>query len=276
VAVDKHARARMFKMLAAYKMNKLSHIKRDDVTDLLVSGFEQAQVGGLFTRPVHGYPFAQPGTYAGYRFAYSVSPPPSSAFFRYGWDAPKEATPEPEFEVNLAEALIGWKAWSVDKKGLWSVQQAGHRWPPDEAFTATCAERGPSVFDPAGELSGPGCTQPVNESHTCGVYAGSREEAEKYSGQDEENVIGEVYGWGRYVRGDFGWRAEHAYPRCFHLKSGQGNLIEWLRAYHVPIYVEQKSELLIYDPEEDGYHGDRNEEEGGDRGAAEEPAATED
>lgn len=69
-----------------------------------------------------------------------------------------------------------------------------------------------------------------------------------------DNILGEVFGWGRYVRGGIGWRSQFAYPKSFYLKSSQVNLIDHLRPYHVPIYVEQP--VLIYNPEEDGYeHG---------------------
>ena len=49
-------------------------------------------------------------------------------------------------------------------------------------------------------------------------------------------------------------------------------LIEPLKKYHVPIYIEQPA--LIYNPEEDGYEY-RKDEANGNFGAAEEPSAGE-
>jgi hypothetical protein len=84
--------------------------------------------------------------------------------------------------------------------------------------------------------------------------------------EDDNHVLGEVYGWGRYIRGDIGWRAQYAYPKCFYLKANQMNHVDFLRTFHVPIYIEQP--IKIYNPEEDGYEH-RNDEAHGYFGAGE-------
>jgi hypothetical protein len=110
----------------------------------------------------------------------------------------------------------------------------------------------------------------MEKKNAVGIYAtDARPDGKKYSGQ----VMGQIYGWGRYVRGDKGWRAQFAYPKCFMLTESQVEFIEPLKAWRVPIYVEQP--MRVYDPEEDGY-GYGSNEENGDCGAAANPGAEED
>ena len=168
----------------------------------------------------------------------------------------KRKTPNP-FEVNMVEALVGWKGWKLGDSPIDSGQlispSYGGVWKPDEPFQATCGE----------------CTDIPHESHSCGVYATDALDGAKGYGI----VRGEVYGWGRYIRGDKGWRCQFAYPKAFYLDEGQGHLVEQLRAFHVPVYVKQP--MLIYSPEEDGYDGHWNAETDGDCRAGEESNAGE-
>lgn len=195
--------------------------------DLIFGDFALDHLSGLWVKP-------QPS----YESGWLSMMPQIPYIFRWTWDEspPKPVPEEVPFEMNMMEALIGWKAWSVENGKLYSAQQAEIAWPADAPLVAKCEN---------------GCTEPPCEHHTCGIYAGgNREEAQNYA--DEKNeLIGLVYGWGRYVRGGDGWRAQFAYPKCFYLKQHQAELIEPLKAYHVPIYVEQP--VLMYNPEEDGY-----------------------
>jgi hypothetical protein len=79
------------------------------------------------------------------------------------------------------------------------------------------------------------------------------------------HVLGEVYGWGRYIRGDEGWRSQYQYPKAFHLPvDAAPEMLEGLKKYHVPIYVEQPQ--LLYNPAEEGYEdADRDDETNRDR-----------
>ncbi len=242
---------------------------------LLGEDYEK-QASGLYTKPVDPDLedlYAMPSPIS-YRFSFSAAPPPSyhPSLFRRRYLNPVPNPPnEPEFEVNLMEALVGWKAWSVDEKGLWSVQQAGQLWPADQPFVAQCVIQEHSWTDHQTTK----CNPAVTQGHTCGIYAGTRREAESYVREypdEADNILGEVYGWGRYVRGDVGWRAQFAYPKNFFLRAHQVPFIEYLRPYHVPIYVEQPT--LIYNPEEDGYEC-RTDEADGDLGTTQDPTADE-
>jgi hypothetical protein len=173
---------------------------------------------------------------------------------------PAPVLPEPDFEVNMMEALVGWKSWKIRKVSiagvnlgmlLYSQRSPKAPWYPDKAYEAKCE-------------SGRGCSKVPAENDCCGIYAADKPETAHSYG----DVLGEVSGWGRYVRGEDGWRAEFAYPKAFHLKVGQEDLIDDLRKYHVPIFVQQP--LRIYNPAEEGYDGNWQEEADGDSGADQE------
>lgn len=178
---------------------------------------------------------------------------------------PTPIPPEPPYEVNMVEALVGWKAWGFSEERQVLVTR-GHHWPTNAPVVSAHTEfvGGKEVIR---------CKEIPNENCSCGIYAAdSREGAQEY--YDDGDIIGRVAGWGRYIRGDSGWRAQFAYPQCFYLHSGQGNLIEWLRLYHVPIYIEQPQ--LIYNPEEDGYEYRGEEADGYCRTFEESTSAEED
>jgi hypothetical protein len=107
------------------------------------------------------------------------------------------------------------------------------------------------------------------EHHTCGIYSSDS----KSTAEDYGDVLGKVYGWGRYIRHEGGWRAAFAYPNCFFLREEQMNLVDVLKKYHVPIYVSQT--MRIYDPAEEGYDADWNAEAHWNCRAAEISAASE-
>jgi hypothetical protein len=165
--------------------------------------------------------------------------------------------PEADFEVNMVEALVGWRRWIVELELKRLTSQYSHAkvgdatidrtmvWKPDETARASCGHcKVPSIH------------------HNCGIHAlDSQSEASRYMG-----VLGTVYGWGRYVRGELGWRSEFAYPKEFYTVDEPPEVIEILKLYHVPIYVQQP--LCIYDPTEDGYEY-RTTEANGDRGTSE-------
>ncbi len=143
-------------------------------------------------------------------------------------------SPDTAFEVNMMECLVGWKSWSLTQGKSLPILSPTYpvHWPPGEALVANCHH---------------GCKETPNQNCACGIYAvDSRKEALKYG-----EFMGEVYGWGRYVRGDKGWRAQKAYPKSFYLEPGQESLIDVLKVYRVPIFI--RDPLRVYDPEEDGY-----------------------
>jgi hypothetical protein len=160
----------------------------------------------------------------------------------------RQQIPESEFEVNLAEPLIGWKAWYFDDKFIWTTGRS--KWIPGKPFEALCLRD---------DVLPHRLPSPI-EACTCGIYASTRSKAE-----ENGEVVGEVYGWGRYVRGDKGWRAQYAYPKAFYLNYRQARLIEPLQKYHVPIFIDEP--MRIYDPSEEGYGGYWENEADGNCGA---------
>lgn len=158
------------------------------------------------------------------------------------------AREEGSFQVNMMEALVGWKGWTVSGRGyLASVYNTA--WFPEKAVEARC---------PDGK-----CESSPAESCGCGIYAADSVWGAQH-GQNQ--ILGQIYGWGRYIRGDQGWRAEWAYPKMFLIEKEQMQHLEMLKQYRVPIFVNQP--LKLYGPEEDGYEGDedanrRDEENGG-------------
>jgi hypothetical protein len=157
-------------------------------------------------------------------------------------EAPKIT--QDEFEVNLVEPLMGWRAWWLDDEGmLRSLNDTDFVWPREKRAEAGCerfAHRAPPV-----------------EKCTCGIYAVNTRQnlAEDFPTYQEGMVTGIVYGWGRYVRGEKGFRCQYAYPRCFYLNGMTSivHAVHGLRQYRVPIYFDQP--VKLYTPQEDGYDG---------------------
>jgi hypothetical protein len=198
-------------------------------------------------------------------------------YFSYsvGLSTPNPFVPDTEpFETNMMEALVGWRAWKLDLKKLALRSQNDffsddekHLLRPCIPMVAECGKisqqirQTTSFWDPAGEM-------PVIPEHevpaehcTCGIYA--KDTLEEVIDAKYNGIYGQVYGWGRYVRGDQGWRAQYAYPKRFYLtrdfaRAMTPETVDFLREYRVPIFVEQPT--MIYNPEEDGYEYRGNEE----------------
>lgn len=121
------------------------------------------------------------------------------------------------------------------------------RWLPDVPLMATCKN---AFRKHKGPCPSARCA--------CGIYA-----ADTYNHITEfegpEAVAGEVLGWGRYVRGEQGWRAQYVYPSRFLINRDSLHLLPTLMKYHVPIYCWEPKR--IYDPREDGYEHWKNEED---------------
>jgi hypothetical protein len=158
--------------------------------------------------------------------------------------------PEP-FEVNLTEPLVGWRRWQWSQPsmsvapGLRSLNIT-KLWHPCEPMVAKCC-----VGMYAHSRSHERALTPF-ENCTCGFYAvDNLADAPSANESDVNIVAGLVYGWGRYVRGEDGWRSQFAYPKEFHLRSFQAHLIEPLKAFRVPILIDEP--IRIYNPEDEGY-----------------------
>jgi hypothetical protein len=211
-----------------------------DIANPLFSDYHKDEGATIFTP---NNPANEPGAIYYHWMNY-----PTPSLFR---DRPKpKAKPEVDFEVNMMEALQGWKSWHFDS-GILKSNSGYFLWRPDVPAEAKCES---------------GCTKVPAEHHSCGIYgADSRQLAEEYG-----QVLGRVHGWGRYVRNTGGWKAQFAYPRCFYLRGDQMDLVDKLKQYHVPIYVQQP--IQMYDPAEEGYDGYWNAEENGSSGASEIPS----
>jgi len=228
------------------------------------------------------------GGWTSYRFQYNMLPPMGRSLgtFWYG-DEPQPLKPDSApFELNMMEALVGWRAWKLDleKKALRSQNtffgdDEKHLLRPGTPMTAYCGRSrryaGPSVADPAGVMLREEHPVPA-EFCTCGIYA--KDTLEEVIDDKYEGIYGQVYGWGRYVRGDQGWRAQYMYPKRFYLTRNYAReispeTIDFLKTYRVPIFVEQP--CLFYNPEEDGYEY-RDNEENWNFGADPEPDTDED
>jgi hypothetical protein len=168
---------------------------------------------------------------------------------------PAPLPPESSFEVNLTEALVGWRIWKLTGNLLTSWN-SNTVWNPDWPLQA----EGRCRYEHS---------LPPHEHCTCGIYAADSVD-DTPDDDDVVIILGQVYGWGRYVRGDSGWRAQFAYPKSFHLNANQAEAVDPLRKYHVPIFIEQP--IKIYDPAEDGYEH-REDEQNWNLGASVESAS---
>lgn len=216
-----------------------------------------------------------------YKFHYTTWPAPVCE--------PLKPDTEP-FETNMMEALVGWRAWRLDTKkralrsqNYFFSDDEKHLLRPCVPMVAACGKAEGSntigratVSDPMGERPAIPDHEVPAEFCTCGVYA--KDTLEEVIDAEYDGIYGQVYGWGRYVRGDQGWRAQYAYPKRFYLtkdfaRAMNPDVLDFLREYRVPIFVEQPT--MIYNPEEDGYEY-RSNEENWNFGADPEPPAEED
>lgn len=193
----------------------------------------------------------------------------------------EEPQVDPErFEVNLTEPLVGWRRWeftSYPSSGLGLRSfNAPFKWKPCEPFVAKCTAKERFPYHDHGKAKHQKELVPF-EKCTCGIYAVDEIGSLPYLHYHNETltVTGLVYGWGRYVRGEQGWRCQFAYPKEFHLRNYQADLIEPLKAFRVPIVIDEP--IRIYNPEDEGYTNEyRPNEENRDLGTSPESGPTED
>lgn len=155
---------------------------------------------------------------------------------------PKPDPPEEPFEVNLTTPLIGYRAWNIHAGLLVSLNDP-QDWTPDNPMKAHC-------------LAAKHCKPCPSEHCTCGIYA-----VDELKDIQWGSVFGKVYGWGRYVRGENGWRSQFAYPAEFYLATqhDRETYVWILKKYHVPI--SQFMPIQVYHPSEDGYENWQDQED---------------
>lgn len=106
--------------------------------------------------------------------------------------------------------LVGYREWSIrnepdDRPRLLSLFHPT-TWPHDRPFSAICLR---PVTWPQRPVRAFHHAVP-DESCQCGIYAFRRPAFESLNGASGPKVRGIVFGWGRYVLGTLGWRAQFA------------------------------------------------------------------
>ncbi len=149
---------------------------------------------------------------------------------------------------DYAEAVLGWRAWSVADAGQVRLRGVVHpsEWPAGRPHEAACAHS--PLPHPA---PWPGCR--------CGLHAARAPgEAAYYADVPSRNAqivaVGRVLLWGRVVEGARGWRGSHGYPERLHLplrrRADLGRLREaaWgLTEYGVPVGILDCTERGVLD-----------------------------
>lgn len=88
---------------------------------------------------------------------------------------------------------VGWRGWMVFEPGLLTTSYTV--WLPDERTEAVCLKCGE-------ELPGERCS--------CGIYAFKKPAQVFADGYHQQDLLGEVWLWGRVVEHERGWRAQYA------------------------------------------------------------------
>jgi hypothetical protein len=128
---------------------------------------------------------------------------------------------------DAIEPLVGyreWHAWTdLDGKPLLRSLYRPAVWPRDEAMRASCMKNlGLWVGGRNGDHRAP------SEECQCGLYAYRSTEFEPCAqSAPHRYVSGIVLGWGRYVLGTHGWRAEYARPVAILASPGVEEWVEF-------------------------------------------------
>jgi hypothetical protein len=109
-----------------------------------------------------------------------------------------------------AVPLVGYREWSIRTEDharprLLSLFHPA-TWPHDGPISAICMRPVTWPYPPVQPMHG---TVP-DESCQCGIYAFRRPVFESLNGASGPKVRGVVLGWGRYILGSLGWRAQFA------------------------------------------------------------------
>jgi hypothetical protein len=141
--------------------------------------------------------------------------------------------------------LVGYREWDViDELGaprLLSLFRPTE-WPYDRPVRAQCLRHDRWEWwlrEPAHQIPGTTCA--------CGVYAHLDPVFEPAKGVTERRVSGVVLGWGRYVLGSSGWRAEYARIGALVRPAEPALRLDVYRAaerYRVPILDRLESHAL--------------------------------
>lgn len=135
------------------------------------------------------------------------------------------------------EPIVAWRYWTLEQ-GFW-LSALNHRehgaWVPNEPHKACCAANVheyrvaftgavKATFQAANVPPPPDDYVEIrhefapSEGCSCGIYAAaSLSELRTIVGAASVDVVGEVYLWGKVIKGERGYRAEYAYPKSLFL-----------------------------------------------------------
>jgi hypothetical protein len=106
--------------------------------------------------------------------------------------------------------LVGFREWTVVREPTRPPRLLSlfhpTSWPHDRPFAAMCLRPVTWPYRPVQ----PAHRGVPDEDCQCGIYAFRRPEFESLNGATGPKVRGVVMGWGRYVLGALGWRAQYA------------------------------------------------------------------
>lgn len=149
---------------------------------------------------------------------------------------------------DAIEPVVAWRYWRLGAgDGLLRSLTGRHQpWAPGRAFEARCrfddVDRSEWRYQLVGGFS-PDPHPAPHEGCTCGLYAARS--LDDLRGQPlfglSRMVVGQVSLWGKVIPGQFGYRAQFAYPRRLCLFEGalrrDPDVLGALDAYDVPIEV---------------------------------------
>lgn len=145
----------------------------------------------------------------------------------------QEFRPQSPRATVLLSYKVGIRAWKTYSEQLHSVNSSV-LWTPGTPLHAKCTETHPEP--------------PPVSSCSCGIYAAKPGHPEVFSYINGPHVVvGVVALWGRIIEGEFGYRAEYAYPLAL-IKSGslaRSMLLEIASLYNIRLFNHMLSEKEI-------------------------------
>jgi hypothetical protein len=156
---------------------------------------------------------------------------------------------------DIAEPLVGWRYWRIDRRGLLTSLGAGRQvWTPGEALRARCRRARLDPFDERWRLVDGFSWMPhgaPDESCVCGIYAARDLDtlrSQRLFGL-RYMAAGEVSLWGKVIPGEHGYRAELAYPRSIRLIASSPRrdrrARDALEAYEVPLELVARADVAF-------------------------------
>lgn len=154
-----------------------------------------------------------------------------------------------EFSIpDAIEPIVAWRYWRLGAADgrLCSLTGRHQRWEPAQALEARCrfdaVDRSEWRYQLVSGFS-PDPHAAPHEGCTCGLYAARS--LDDLRGQPlfglSRMVVGQVALWGKVIPGQFGYRAQFAYPKRLCVFEGvlrrDPGVLDALAAYDVPIEV---------------------------------------